>query len=85
MKLRKNKSAAGLSIDEYAKRLFSDQTRQFQKPFYTTKDLMDLTGWSERTIQALRDNCEIPFIKHGRKILYPRDEVFAFLNDHLVE
>ena len=85
MKIRKANSRISENDREFAKRLLGEQTGKFRKPYFNTQDVVDLTGWSERTIQELRDNQEIPYIKHGRKILYPRDEVFAFLNSHLVK
>lgn len=56
--------------------------RATQKPWMTKDELMELTGWSSRTLQNLRDSNQIPYSKHGRKILYPRDGVMAFLEDH---
>ena len=52
------------------------------KPWLTKEDLMDLTGWSSRTIQHLRDSNQIPYSQHGRKILYPRKGMLEFLEDH---
>nr|HAD51274.1 hypothetical protein [Algoriphagus sp.] len=48
------------------------------KPWLTKEELIDLTGWSSRTIQHMRDSNQIPYSKHGRKILYPRkvDQLF---------
>ena len=39
------------------------------KQWLTKQDLKDLTGWSDRTIQHLRDSNQIPYAKHGHKIL----------------
>lgn len=50
-----------------------------QKPWLTKADLKALTGWSDRTIQHLRDTRQIPFSQHGRKITYPTDGIEAFL------
>ena len=49
-----------------------------QKPYLTGKEVEEMTGWSRRTLQSLRDNREIPFVQDGRKILYPTQEVRAF-------
>ena len=51
-----------------------------QPPFLTGKKLQDMTGWSSRTLQQLRDTKQIPFIQHGRKILYPTQELIQALN-----
>ena len=50
-----------------------------RKPYLTQEDMVELSGWSRRTLQYLRDTEQIDFIQHGRKILYPRDAVDAFL------
>ena len=53
-----------------------------EKPWMTKEELMNLTGWSSRTLQNLRSTNQIPHSKHGRKILYPREGVMDFLEDH---
>lgn len=52
-----------------------------RKPYMTGQELADMTGWSRRTIQNLRDTRQIPFVQHGRKILYPTDGIDQFLRD----
>lgn len=56
-----------------------------KKPYITKEELMDLTGWSSRTIQHLRDTNQIPYSKHGRKILYPRKGILEFLEAHHIK
>ena len=53
-----------------------------KKDWLTKQELMDLTGWSSRTIQHLRDTNQIPYSQHGRKILYPRLGILGFLEAH---
>ena len=53
-----------------------------EKPYMTKEEVLDMTGWSSRTMQNLRDTNQIPYSKHGRKILYPRQGFMAFLEDH---
>ena len=55
------------------------------KQWLTKQDLKELTGWSERTIQHLRDSDQIPYAKHGHKILYPRQGIMEFLEVHHVK
>lgn len=55
------------------------------KPWLTKEELMDLTGWSSRTIQHMRDSDQIPYSKHGRKILYPRKGILEFLEAHHIQ
>jgi len=52
------------------------------KEWLTKKDLQDLTGWSNRTIQYMRDTEQIPYSQHGYKILYPRKGIIKFLEEH---
>lgn len=56
-----------------------------KKPYLTKEELMELTGWSSRTIQHLRDTNQIPYSKHGRKILYPRKGILEFLEAHHIK
>ena len=54
------------------------------KQYLTKEELMQLTGWSSRTLQNLRDTNQISYIQHGYKILYPRSEIMQFLDDHKI-
>lgn len=56
-----------------------------KKPYLTKEEVMELTGWSSRTIQNLRDTNQIPYIKHGRKIIYPTDELYEFFEAHHIQ
>jgi len=55
------------------------------KPWMTKEELMELTGWSPRTIQNLRDTNQIPYSQHGHKILYPRRGIMEFLDAHYIK
>lgn len=55
------------------------------KPYLTKQEIMELTGWSSRTLQHLRDTYQIHFVQHGRKILYPTEELYEFLEKHHVK
>lgn len=55
-----------------------------KKEWLTKDELMKLTGWSGRTIQHMRDSEQIPYSQHGRKILYPRQGILDFLEDHYI-
>ena len=59
--------------------------RVARKPWLTKQELKELTGWSNRTIQHLRDTKQIPFSQHGRKILYPTEQIEQFLKDHSIK
>jgi len=58
--------------------------RATRKPYLTREELMDLTGWSSPTIFHLRKTRQIPFVQHGRKILYPTNEMYAFFEEHKI-
>lgn len=76
-------------IQEATERALRDQlpplVREATRKSWLTKDeVRSLTGWSERTLQHLRDSRQIPFAQHGRKILYPTAGIEAFLAKHRV-
>ncbi len=50
-----------------------------RKSWMNTNELMELTGWSRRTLQYLRDKRCIPFSQEGRRILYPTEGIEAYL------
>jgi hypothetical protein len=54
------------------------------KPYLTKEELMELTGWSARTLTNLRHTNQIPYSQHGYKILYPRSGILKFLEDHKI-
>lgn len=54
-------------------------------PFLTKNKVMKITGWSGRTLQHMRDSRQIDFVKHGRKILYPTQSLYDFLDTHRVK
>lgn len=56
-----------------------------KKEWLTKGELMKLTGWSGRTIQHMRDSEQIPYSQHGRKILYPREGIYKFLESHYIK
>ena len=55
-----------------------------KKTFLTTDELSNLTGWSRRTIQYLRDSRQLPFIQDGRRVLFSTDEIEKYLNERRV-
>lgn len=56
-----------------------------RKPWMNTEELMELTGWSRRTCQYLRDERRIPFSQEGRKILYPTDGIEEYLYGNKID
>jgi ribosome-binding ATPase YchF (GTP1/OBG family) len=54
------------------------------KDWLTKADVLEMTGWSDRTLQYMRQSRQIPFSKHNRKIMYPSDGIQQFLKDHNV-
>ncbi len=55
-----------------------------EKDFLTCAELQELLGRSSRNLQHLRDTRQIAFVKHGRKIVYPRAGIEKFIQDHHV-
>ena len=55
------------------------------KEYLTPKELKELTGWSSRKMCYLRETRQIPFVQHGRSILYPYDEIKEFFKKHHVK
>jgi hypothetical protein len=52
--------------------------------FLTQKQLAELLACSERKLERHRCSGEgIPFVKHGRRVYYPRDVVLAELRKRL--
>ena len=56
-----------------------------RKEWLTTEELMELTGWSRRTLQYLRDKRRIPFSQEGRRILYKTEDVEAYLQSNKID
>jgi excisionase family DNA binding protein len=56
-----------------------------EKKYLTKRELMDLTGWSARTVEYKKSERKIPFIRRGRTILFPTEEVYAWLEKGRVE
>lgn len=54
------------------------------KPFLTKTDLMELTGWSSRQVEYKKSKREIPFIRRGRLVLFPTQEIFQYLREGYV-
>jgi len=54
------------------------------KPYLTKPELMELTGWSARQVEYKKSRREIPFIRNGRLVLFPTEEVFAYLDQGYV-
>lgn len=55
-----------------------------RKEWINTNELMELTGWSRRTIQYLRDEKRIPFSQEGKRILYPTDGIEEYLRKNQI-
>lgn len=54
--------------------------RADRKPYLTTKDLKDLYGISYRMQKYYRDECNLPFVQEGKKIIYDTVEFEHFLD-----
>ena len=67
------------------KSINSLEDKLIKHSYLTKAEVIKLTGWSDKTIQNLRDHKQIPYTKHGRKILYPARGVYDFLKLNTVE
>jgi hypothetical protein len=67
------------------KSINSLEDKLIKHSYLTKAEVIELTGWSDKTIQNLRDHKQIPFTKHGRKILYPTKGIYDFLKLNTVE
>ena len=48
------------------------------------QDVMSMLHISPRTLQRLRSNGTLPFIKCGRKIFYRKADLERMMNDHYI-
>ncbi|GAB5519714.1 MAG: hypothetical protein RhofKO_19650 [Rhodothermales bacterium] len=62
-----------------AKQLPQAIQRGIAKPYMTKLEVMDLTGWSSRQVEYKKQRRELPFIRRGRTVLFPTDDVYAYL------
>jgi excisionase family DNA binding protein len=70
--------------EEVSKSLEDFAILPLSRVWLTRQEMKKLTGWSDRTLQNLRDSGQIPFSQHGRKILYPRAGIMEFLEANTV-
>ena len=59
--------------------------RATAKPYLTKKELMQLTGWSNRQVEYKKEKRELSYVRQGRTILFPAEAVQAFLDEGLVK
>ena len=50
-------------------------------PYLTKKQLMELTGWSSRTVEYKKSQGKIPYIRRDRLCLFPTDEILAYFEE----
>lgn len=53
--------------------------RGTRRPYMTKAELMELTGWSSRTVEYRKAQRQIPYVRQGRTVLFPTGEVEAYL------
>jgi hypothetical protein len=73
--------------EELARTLPNIVRQSTSKEFLTIDEVSNLTGYSKRHLQYLRDQyyVDLPYSKHGRKITYKRSDVMAFLEKNYVK
>lgn len=73
------------AVKEAVKEQVPKMKDHFQKDWLTTEEVMEMMSVSRRTVQNYRDEGKIPFSQEGRKILYPREGIEAFLRDNMIK
>lgn len=58
--------------------------RATTKAYMTKPELMELTGWSSRQVEYKKSQRSIPFVRQGRLVLFPTEDVFAYLDEGYV-
>lgn len=71
-------------VELFEKELPSIIRKANRKDWINTNELMELTGWSRRTIQYLRDEKRIPFSQEGKRILYPTNGIEEYLRSNQI-
>ena len=54
--------------------------RATQKPYLTKPELMELTGWSSRSVEYKKSTGQLSFVRRGRLVLFPTQEVYEYLD-----
>ncbi len=54
-------------------------------PFLSKAELAELTGWSERKVDYLRERGRLPYVKVGRSVRFRTDDVEHLLDEARVE
>lgn len=82
----KLKEAVAKAVAEILDEELPSIIRKSQRSEYlTTKELKELVGWSYRSQKHLRDTNKLTYCQHGRKIVYPTEEVEKFLKEHKIQ
>jgi hypothetical protein len=55
--------------------------RATQKPYLTGEEVLELTGWSERTLASKRASRRIEYCKEGGKIVYPTAALYRLIDE----
>lgn len=71
--------AAAAAVDALRRTLPAAIKQATTKPYLTKAELMELTGWSSRQVEYKKSKRELSYVKRGRLVLFPSDEVFAYL------
>lgn len=71
------------AVEKALRKLLPEEMKA-EPEFLTHKDVTELTGWSKSSLQRYRKLRWIPFIQIGKKILYPRKELYAWIRQGLV-
>ena len=75
-------AAISTAVERHMTRILPETIRRATlEPLLTKPKLMELTGWSSRQVEYKKSKREIPFIRRGRLVLFPTEEVLAYLEE----
>lgn len=74
------------SVEEVLQKSLPKIIKRANLPTYLdTENLCKLANFSPSKCQYLRDKNKIPFLQQGRTVLYPTEEILAYLEQHRIE
>lgn len=56
-----------------------------EKDYLSKEEVLSLLDCSSSKLQYLRTSKQIPYVKNGRSIVYPREGIEKFMEEHRVD
>ncbi|MCE6992122.1 helix-turn-helix domain-containing protein [Dyadobacter sp. CY323] len=70
------------SLTEQVQELVKDRTKP---DILTHREAAFYLGYSSSSLHDLKDTLQIPFIQHGKKVTYLREDLNAFMAEHRIK